>query len=57
MITYEKAKQKALENIPNADTCVEYNSVYIFYNSKARLLPKMRNTGNREGSEHKGSRC
>ena len=36
MIAYEKAKQKALENIPNADTCVEYNSVYIFYNSKAR---------------------
>ena len=36
MITYEKAKQKALENITNADTSVEYNSVYIFYNSKAR---------------------
>ena len=30
MITYEKAKQKALENIPNADTCV---SVSAFTNA------------------------
>lgn len=29
-------EQKALKNIPNVDTCVEYNSAYVFYNSKAR---------------------
>ena len=36
MITYEKAKQKALESIPKADTVIEYDSAYVFYNSKAR---------------------
>ena len=34
MITFEKAKQKALKDIPNADTVVEYEDAYVFYNAK-----------------------
>ena len=35
-MTYEKAKQKAKEIDKNVDTVVEYESAYVFYNSKAR---------------------
>lgn len=36
MITYEEAKKIALNDMPEADTVVEYESVYVFYNSKAK---------------------
>ena len=35
-MTYEQAKEKALKQMPNADTTIEYDSVYVFYNSKAK---------------------
>lgn len=35
-MTYEQVKEKALKQMPSADTVIEYNSVYVFYNSKAK---------------------
>lgn len=35
-MTYEQAKQKALSIDNKIDTMQEYESVYVFYNSKSR---------------------